>query len=85
MNENDICPIARRPENRVLRIIILLFTTGWFITLVPLVLLGSPWQAYAGSAILFVGLAVCWSITVFVLRRKNPKYVAAMLDGKPVE
>jgi hypothetical protein len=67
-------------KRRVLVLVGLLFSVMWSVTALVLLLMHAIWSEYVGSAILFVGFFVAWVVTVYVLHKKNPKYVEALLD-----
>lgn len=65
---------------RVLIIVSLLFFSGWLITLTVLLTIKADKKEIIGSIILFGGFILCWALTVFILRRKNPKYVQSLFE-----
>jgi|HubBroStandDraft_5_1064220.scaffolds.fasta_scaffold601531_2 hypothetical protein len=69
----------RAPEWRVLHFVAIVFFTLWLIAVVLLKLIHASWQQFVGSVLLFGGYVICWVVTVFVLKRKNPDYVTELL------
>jgi hypothetical protein len=78
MNETST-PARASTRRRVLGLVGVVFFTTWALVASILFLLHATWPAYVGSLILFGGFFISWVITVYVLNRKNPKYVEALL------
>jgi len=72
-------PKWRSPEWRVLHFVAVVFFALWLVAVVLLGLIHASWQQFVGSVLLFGGYVICWAVTVVMLKRKNPNYVAELL------
>ena len=69
-------------HRHVLILLAIVFSFIWAIVALILFFMKATWAEYVGSAILFVGFFAAWVITVYVLKRKNPKFVDALLEDE---